>query len=279
MIFQKHIQGSVPGQDGKAGFKYKRVPILTKYSGYDEDDSSTHSRVGPLLIPTSRVFSFGVSVNTDPTSGKNNGYVVPLCLYGKDGASHDEKAFVKIFNDIVEKCKEYLLEDDTKDELEQYELKEAHLDKLNPLYYKKVKGKIDPSFGPTLYCKCISTKDNLVKTIFQDPNGTKLDYRDLIGKYCFVRGLVKFESIFVGSKISLQVKLHEAVVELLDGGMKSLLLSSDMPIRTPQEKVKSVKEVADDDGGSIKDDDDDEDEEKPPTPKQTVVKKRVVKKK
>ena len=34
-----------------------------------------------------------------------------------------------------------------------------------------------------------------------------------MGKHCYVNGAVKIESIFIGSRISLQVKLYEAIVE------------------------------------------------------------------
>ena len=44
-----------------------------------------------------------------------------------------------------------------------------------------------------------------------------------MGKYCFTTAAIKIESIFIGSKISLQVKLYEAVIEPQSSGMKRLL--------------------------------------------------------
>ena len=48
---------------------------------------------------------------------------------------------------------------------------------------------------------------------------------ELVGKPCFVNAAVKIESIFIGSKITLQVKLFECDVELLEsqGGLRKLL--------------------------------------------------------
>ena len=57
-------------------------------------------------------------------------------------------------------------------------------------------------------------------------------------KYCWTTAAIKFESIFIGSKISFQVKLYEADIELVNSGKKRLL-----PRQQPQLKV----EVDDDD--------------------------------
>ena len=46
---------------------------------------------------------------------------------------------------------------------------------------------------------------------------------DLLEKHCHARAVIKFESIFIGTKISLQVKLYECGVKLIDLGRKALL--------------------------------------------------------
>ena len=54
-------------------------------------------------------------------------------------------------------------------------------------------------------------------------------------------GAIKIESIFIGNKISLQVKLYEAVVRRLDQGMRKLLSrpTSSKVHETIQNKSKS----------------------------------------
>ena len=114
---------------------------------------------------------------------------------------------------------------ENRDEIERYELEESDLKRFNPLYWKKEKGKIVEGMGPTLYAKLIySKKSDKILTLFSDSHdNSDVDPMSLFGKYCFTEGAIKIESIFIGNKISLQVKLYEGVVRRLDQGMKKLL--------------------------------------------------------
>ena len=220
MIFSEPQVGSIP--DSKPLISYRRVNISTR-----NNDGS----IGELVLPIGRSFSFGVSENVSPDTGKVNGYVFPLCLYGRDGPTEEEKKWVEAFDNIVENCKDFLIEN--KEELDQYELQRSDLRKLNPLYWKREKvtdknGKITlqvvEGTGPTLYAKLIvSKKHEKVITQFYSPAGEQLNAMDLQGKYCYARAAIKIESIFIGNKISLQVKLYECEVEPMQTGVKRLL--------------------------------------------------------
>ena len=83
MIFSDPIKGSIAGTSPE--IKFQRIYINSK----NEDGS-----VGELLIPTHKCFSFGVSENTDPNTGEVTGYVFPLCLYSRTGATPEEKEWV-----------------------------------------------------------------------------------------------------------------------------------------------------------------------------------------
>lgn len=225
MVFSEPIPGSIP--DSKPKIEFKRINISTK----NEDGS-----VGELIIPTERLYSFGVSENTSQETGNVTGYTFPLCLWSRDGPSAEEKAWTDTFDAIVECCIDYLVEN--REEIEMFDLSRADLTKskggLNPLYWKKEKVKDEKTGkivlrtvtekGPTLYAKLIySKKNDKFLTQFFDQNDQILEARDLMGKHCYAAGAVKIESIFIGAKISLQVKLYEAVVEPSKAGMKRLL--------------------------------------------------------
>lgn len=255
MIFSKPIISNVKD----TSINFRRINISTQY-----DDDTT----GDLIIPTERLFSFGVCENIDPTTKKVNGYVFPLCLYNKDGASEDEKAFVDTFNKIVDRCKKYLL--DNKKDLKLHDLEASDLKKFNPLYYKKIDGEIVDGFGPTLYAKLVVSKKNgqeKILTQFSDIDGNELNALDLLKKYCHTSAAVKIESIFLGNKISLQIKLYEAEVEVSESGMRKLLPRRSRPQPNTQVHVNSktedysnfddepVDNSKDDDESSIKSDD------------------------
>jgi len=271
MIFSDPQKGTIPNST----ISYQRIGISTL-----NEDGST----GDLVLPTTELFSFGVSENkdmADPT--KINGYVLPICLWSRDGPTDEEKQWTETFNTIVDSCKEHILQN--KEELE-LDIVPSDLRKFNPLYWKKEKGKILEDRGPTLYVKLIQSKkkgqtQSEAKTLsmFFNENEDSIDAMDLLGKYCFVKAAVKIESIFIGSKISLQIKLYEATVRLMTSGMKRLLPRKKESTRLISVKSNPMLEHVEDDkdvdsdagsAGSI-----DTEEKKPPTPKKRVVKKVV----
>jgi hypothetical protein len=288
MIFSEPIVGSIP--DSKTKIEFKRINISTR----NEDGT-----IGELIIPTERLYSFGVSENTSQETGNVTGFTFPLCLWNRDGCTPAEKTWVDNFNDIVDNCIDHLI--DNKEELDLFELTRGDLTKtkggLNPLYYKKEKYTDDkgktvlrnvPGRGPTLYAKLIySKKQDKFLTQFFDKNDQTIEARDLMGKHCYANGAVKIESIFVGSKISLQVKLYEAVVEPSKMGMKRLLerpKARSMVLASSHNDKSAASALDDDEDSAIIPEDNgsligsgDEDSKKP-SPKKTVVRKvkRVV---
>jgi hypothetical protein len=292
IIFSEAISGSIPNSVPK--IEFKRINISTK----NEDGS-----VGELIIPTGRLFSFGVSENTSQETGKVNGYTFPLCLWSRDGPTTEEKAWTDTFSNIVSKCVDHLVEN--REEIDMFELTRSDLTKskggLDPLYWKKEKttnekGKtvlrVVPGTGPTLYTKLIfSKKSNKFLSQFFDTNDQPMDAMELMGKYCFTQAAIKIESIFIGSRISLQVKLYEAVVEPATSGMKRLLGRPKAHSKVLEHNasysatppLSGDNDDDDDDDGSIGEDSDpepvSESKEEPVVTKKTVRKvRRVVKK-
>jgi hypothetical protein len=169
--------------------------------------------------------SFGLQENIEMGTGNVNGYQFPMCLWNKNGPSLDETKFVDTFNKIVDYCKKYLV--DNRDMIEKYDLEMNDLKKFDPLYYKMEKGKVVEGKGPMFYIKTMSAKTNesvKIKTVFTDDETNELiNPMDLMNKRCYVQGAIKFESIFIGNKISIQAKLFEARVRIVDTAFRSLL--------------------------------------------------------
>ena len=69
MIFSEPVLGEIP--DSKPKIEFKRINIFTR----NEDGTE-----GELIIPTERLYSFGISENTSQETGKITGYTFPLCL-------------------------------------------------------------------------------------------------------------------------------------------------------------------------------------------------------
>lgn len=281
ITFQEPVPGSIP--DSKPAITYKRIPIETVY-----DDGTS----GPLILSTEEVYSYGVGENTNIETGKVNGFVMPLVLYSRNGPTRLEKAFVDTFNNIVDRCKEHLI--DNKVALDLYDLELSDLKKLNPIYQKKEKGKVVEGASPTLYAKLIVSKkqgEKIITVFHHTETNEQINPLDLLGKHCRAVAAIKFESIFIGggNKISLQVKLYECQVTPIDNGFKSLLqqrpVSNSRVLHESNSKISSNPMSLmddDDDAGSLvgmdekKEDDDDEESHVEETIK--TIPKKVVKK-
>lgn len=230
MIFSKVIETK-----GKAGGK--RIYITTK-----NPDGST----GDLILPTCELFSFGVSEQTDfndPT--KINGYTLPLCLLNKDGPSDEETAWLATYNRIVNHIKDWMVEN--KEDIFMPDLEKRDMKDMCPLYWKKDKTtkKILDGATPILYAKLIQKREKSSKddkeedkdkeedtnkpekfiTLFFDEDGNELSPMEIMKKYCYTTAAIKVESIFLGTKIKLQLKLREATIRLVNSGSTGRLLA------------------------------------------------------
>lgn len=211
LLFSKCEVGNIPNQK----ITFKRIRIATR---------NADNTVGDLIFSTPvNLMSFGLQETRDLVTNQINGYVFPLCLWNQHGCTPEEKHFTDLFNTLTEQCKNYLL--DHKDEIEKYDLDMSDLKKFNPLFWKMEKGKIVEGRGPMLYVKVMYNKRNdRITSLFIDENtNEEIDPFRLLNKRCYVTAAIKFESIFIGNKISLQVKLYEAVVKVVDNSIRGLL--------------------------------------------------------
>ena len=275
MSFTKPETGTIPGNGPTINFHRIRI-------GYKNSDGS----IGDLVLATEKLFSFGVQENKDMNSGRTTGYSLPLCLHNKNGATESEIKFIEVIRELVEKCKDHIM--NVKDDIGKYELERAELKKLDPIYQKREKGKIVEGKGPSLYPKLLISKKNgdmKIQTFFTNAaTGEDVDPILLSKKYLHATCGIKIESIFVGTKISLQIKVYECLFEPVDTGMKRLF-SVSKPVSKPastyeneeEEEEEEDEEEEEEEEGSIKDEEEEEEEEEEPEP--VVKKKRGRKKK
>lgn len=251
-----------------------------------------NGKTSDLILKTERLFSFGVSPNVNEKTKEIDNYSMPLCIYSKDGATDAEKHWLEIFNQVCEKAKQHILAVKDHDNVGKYELEESDLKKFNPMYWKKEKGKIVEGVGPVLYAKLIESKKNkkMITYFLNEDTNQEISHLDLVGKYCYVTAAIKFESIYIGAKVSLQVKLYEASVKMIEMGPKRLLgggssfsapsFSSPTPM-TSSMSSSSKPDIKFSDSVNIEEEDEEEEDVAPPPPRpvSSTVKKVVPKKK
>lgn len=231
LIFGDVEKGSIP--ESSPPITFCRINYFIK---------NTDNTEGSLIVQTDRCFCFGINENRNPTDKRIlNGYSASLSLYNKDGATPYQMQFVQFIEVLSDITKEYLLLDKTKESTELWELQEHHLEKINPLFYKKDKGKIIKDASPTLYPKLIwykagidkkgKAREDTMKTVFYlegevDEKGEPLTVNPLefLEKRHYHTAALRFDGIFLNSKNkNMQVHIHEAEVKEVDNGSKRLL--------------------------------------------------------
>ena len=210
IVFSKPETNTVPGQK----ISYKRIRLNYK-QGDDLHDL--------ILESPPDLLSWGLAEQHDMVTSQLTGYQLPICLWSKSGPSNTEKLFTNTIDKICDYTKNYLI--DHKDEIEMYNLDFSDLKRFNPLYWKTEKGKIVEDRGPTLYAKCLYNKsEQKINTIFVNEDlRSNVNPLSILDKQCYVKFALRIESIFFGTKISLQVKLHEVLFRPKERVLQSLL--------------------------------------------------------
>jgi hypothetical protein len=211
MVFSKPIVNSKP-------IPHKRILIKTKYR---------NGQIGDLIIPTSKLYCIGFKKNKKIGTDELNGYSIPICMWGRDNSTAKQRQWTDMYYDIIQRCKEHLV--DIKDDIGESYLDITQLGNpkifSHPMAWRKENK--EKGLGPILNTKVITKRtqenDFLIITDFYDNNNQKVDPFTFLDKGCFVHAAVKIESIFIGQKMSLQVKLYNCIVEIPDSGIKRLL--------------------------------------------------------
>lgn len=256
VIFDKCSKRTVPNSD----VAYYSANVKMRYPDGSE---------GPIIFQLPRCPTFGIGNKFGDSLDKLS---LSVILGEKDYFGDEHKSAVKAINDLVQACKNFTLTDDVKNTIGQYELEERDLKNMSPLAFQRDREtkKLLLDKPPILNVKLMLENDKesgtkKVKSRFYnedeyDEQGLPIsvDPREYIGKFGYCTCLIKFESIYYGSKIKLQVKIYECEMKTNDSGFKSLLRANKPMIKTSiNTSALSAAAVANDD---VEDEQDDEEE-------------------
>lgn len=268
LIIEDPVSGSVPNSNPPINFH--RINIGIKNPDGTEGD---------LIVDIDRSFSFGVGESKAPDTGVLNGYSISVSMYDRDGATDKQVRVVMFVEILAELLIEHILTDEVKGAMDKWDLEAALLKKLNPLFYKRDKGKIIEGSSPTFYPKLIwwragkdrqgRDKPARMSTTFMsedeiDEEGEPVvvDPLDFLGVRSYVTPAVKFEGVFLGSKNNLQCKVYESYIKAAETGPKRLLKIAS---RAPSVVVSGINPLLG--GGKA---DEEEKNEKPKKKKEPV---------
>jgi hypothetical protein len=207
---------------------------------------------------------------------RTTGYSIPLCLWNQEGPTEYQKQFIETLEKTSDYIKKYMLKPEVKKSVKKYDLVESDLRKFSPLWYKKEDGEIVQGKGPMLYPKLMCNKNLEIYTDIADENGNSINPMTLVNQKCRVRACIKIESIFIGSKISLQVKVLELEVQQQGNQRQRLICKPTPESSTVFESADVISPLADndlvasDDEPESEADDSDPEPEPEPTPQPEV---------
>lgn len=228
----------------------------------DDETHERLSSRGDLVLKFPKMFSFGVQEcreqGKDGVQGAVTGYSVPLCLFDRDGKTEENEVVLKKLEAIIQRAKELVVDYANKKMIgkkssEYTDVRDLRcLDKL--VYWSlDDEGKVKEGTGPTITPKLVSFKKKdqsapksgdsffdaknnlLVNSIFYledevDEFGepkvvNPLEYitTKTVKNYIKITPLIRVESIFIGSKVSIQLKVPEADVEPMKSTSSRLL--------------------------------------------------------
>lgn len=286
MIFEKPKEQSSKAQNGST-VTFHRVNVKTR----NPDGKS----VGDLILR----FDRSMCLQLSDKFGVEQMSMLLLLWDSQVGPTPRQRKTEETLNSIIEKCREWFADLENRKLVKKPGIKPAELFK-NGLARRKEdeNGNINPDDAPMMAIRLIQTKDRTDKNgnfvpakvlsgfyseDKRDANGNQLElsYKDLIGKRFYATVAVKIEDIFIGKDISIQCKLVEAVVKLLDDGPKRLLAdvfsaedddeNDGIDMSDPTDISESTTEKVEEDESSSNNEvlqasDDEEEPQRPPTP-------------
>jgi hypothetical protein len=157
----------------------------------------------PLVFSSEEVFSFGVSRNALDTN--NLSYQISLCLYDRENPKDEEIKWAAKYEELATICRDFLKKSEFK------KLK-GLIDTMKGLSWKS--NEVGDADGPKLYPKIMfNQKKEEFITVFMDENDHIIENpKTILDKRGRIRAALRFESIFIGSKIALQVRVNDILI-------------------------------------------------------------------
>jgi|HubBroStandDraft_6_1064221.scaffolds.fasta_scaffold302596_2 hypothetical protein len=227
--------------------KYQRIPI--KYEEEDETGVKTGRKMD-LYIATPELMSWGVQENRQQNTGAAAAVDKPADSYSLPLIMSDDN-IIKVFESILEKCKEHLKLETTRKAVGKR--MDAFAEEMDIFWRKKDGGEPVVGAPPTMYPKLLTAFEKSrnpanppkISTMFREYNEktdeeTDIDPMTLIGKRCKVCAAIQVKDIYIGAKPSIQCKVNEVQVIEITQQHRRLLPVVKKPI------VKSVFAISDD---------------------------------
>ena len=210
----------------------------------------------PLVFSSEEVFSFGVSRNTLDTNSIS--YQISLCLYDRENPKEEEIKWSAKYEEMAAVCRHYL-------KTSEFKKLKGLIDTMKGLSWKG--NEIGDADGPKLYPKVMfNQKKEEFITVFMDETDEIIeDPKTILDKRGRIKVALRFESIFVGSKVALQVRVNDVLISKWFEAYKprALIVRRNGAGGSAIKNIKTSDKSEESDLNSSSSEDDEEEEVKP----------------
>lgn len=220
-----------------------------------------NSEYKPLVFSSEEVFSFGVSLNALDVSSIS--YQISLCLYDRENPKDEEIKWAAKYEELATVCREYLKKTEFK------KLK-GQIDSMKGLSWKR--NEIGDSDGPKLYPKIMfnQKKEEFITVFIDETDDIIEDPKTILDKRGKVKVALRFESVFIGSKVALQVRVNDVLISNWLEAFKprALIVRKNVPVPKKNKNIKSFnKDEEDEEDESELNSSSEEEDKKPSKPR------------
>jgi hypothetical protein len=181
---------------------------------YKYDDGT----IDKLSVRMPELFSLGLQ-ESKLFHHKQDTYTFPIVMYdARVSPTEEEQNCIDMFDSIQKVIVLYLKSPEMKPLMNKYNM-DSRVDQMNIFYRKKTKeGRIIEEAAPVLHPKLFMdlTKSSVFPG-FYDPDDIPINPSDIIGKRCKCICDIIIDSVYVGPRPSIHLKLNDAIItELYD---------------------------------------------------------------
>lgn len=217
----------------------------------------------PLVFSSEEVFSFGVSRNTLDTN--NTSYQISLCLYDRENPKNEEVKWAAKYEELATVCRNHL-------KTSEFKKLKGLIDTMKGLSWKG--NEIGDADGPKLYPKVMfnQKKEEFITVFIDETDEIVEDPKTILDKRARIRVALRFESIFVGSKVALQVRANDVLISKWIEAYKPRALIVRRTKPSPPSKVSVTTQEKSEDESDLNSSSSEEEEEEVQKPVKRVVK-------
>ena len=183
--------------------------IIIKIGVSNTNNDSIHDLI---ISSPQNMLSFGLQEIKEKETESIVAYQLPLCFHHQTKMTAMESRFIDFLDQLTSLCF-----DIAKQELSTYHPSDNQdISFIHPIVYKKQSSsnQENHNLGPIMYVKMLLNRysNQFISVFIDEKTNQEVDPLLFLNKKSFVTAAIKIESIIIGKKVTLRMKLYEVII-------------------------------------------------------------------